>query len=102
MKAIAIEITRLVDDSAYPPCVECQLVDAEGQAHRFVEKDAIVTARAVEVFPSVGFIACEVESEWVDSEGRALVHASTTRPWGVESTAGISRFVVLAEQIREV
>ena len=102
MKAIAIEIMRLVDDSGYPPLVECHLVDAEGQAHRFIEKDAVVTTRAIEAFPSAGTIACEVESAWVDSEGRALVRAATTRPWGVESTAGVSRFVVLGEQVREV
>jgi hypothetical protein len=104
MKAIAVEITQVVDDSAYPPLVECLLVDAQGQTHRFVEKEAIMSSTAVAVgaLPAPGAIACEVESEWVDSEGRSLVRAATARPWGVESTAGSSNFVVFAEQLREV
>ncbi|PIF76589.1 hypothetical protein CLU95_3756 [Variovorax sp. 54] len=104
MKAIVVEIAQVVDDSAYPPLVECLLVDAKGQTHRFVEKDAIVTSTAVVIgaLPALGVIACEVESQWVDSEGRSLVSAVTTRPWGVESTAGSSNFVVFAEQLREV
>ncbi|NDZ18097.1 hypothetical protein C7T35_38505 [Variovorax sp. WS11] len=104
MKAIAVEITQLVDDSTYPSLVECLLVDARGQVHRFVEKEAIVSSASVaaSAFPARGVIACEVESEWVDAEGRSLVRAATTRPWGIESTAGGSSFVVLAEQLREV
>ncbi|MDN8616406.1 hypothetical protein [Variovorax ginsengisoli] len=104
MKAITVEITRLVDDSAYPPLVECLLVDAQGQAHRFVEKDAIVSSTPVTVdgLPRPGVLACEVELEWVDAAGRSLVRASTTKPWGVESTAGSSNFVVLVEQLQEV
>lgn len=104
MKAIAVEITRVVDDSAYPTFVECLLVDALGKTHRFVEKEPVVSAADVNVDarPVPGVIACEVESEWVDSEGRSLVRAATTRPWGVESTAGSSSFVVFAEQLREI
>ncbi|MCP4014944.1 MULTISPECIES: hypothetical protein [Delftia] len=103
MKAISVEITRLVDDSAYPPLVECILVDAQGRTHRFVEKDAIVSSAPLPVdqLPVPGAIACEVESEWIDAAGRSLVSASTTKPWGVESTAGTSNFVVLAGQLRE-
>ncbi|MFM9426447.1 hypothetical protein RCH10_002895 [Variovorax sp. GrIS 2.14] len=104
MKAITVEITRLVDDSAYPRLVECLLVDAQGHAHRFVEKDAVVSATPVIVvgLPRPGVLACEVELECVDAAGRALVRVSTTRPWGVESTAGSSTFVLLAEQLQEV
>lgn len=84
--------------------MECLLVDAHGQMHRFVEKEAIVSSTSVAdgALPAPGVIACEVESEWIDAEGRSLVRAATTRPWGVESTAGGSSFVVLAEQLREV
>lgn len=104
MKAVVVEITRLVDDSAYPPEVECLLVDAHGQMHRFVEKEAIVSSTSIAdgAFPAPGVIACEVESEWIDARGRSLVRATTTKPWGVESIVGGSSFVVLAGQLREV
>ena len=104
MKAIAVEIVQVGDGGGFPAFVECLLIDAMGQIHRFVEKAPVVSAAAIDIesLPAPGVIACEVESEWVDSEGRVLVRAATTRPWGVESTAGGSRFVVLAEQLREI
>jgi hypothetical protein len=104
MKAIAIEIARVVDDSRYPTFVECLLIDAKGKRHRFVEKEPVVskTEIGVESLPAPGVIACEVESEWPDSEGRLVVRAATTLHWGVESTEGCSNFVVFAEQLREI
>jgi hypothetical protein len=103
MKAIAVEISQVVDESS-PTFVECLLIDAMGQRHLFVEKEPVVSATAIhnESLPAPGVIACEVESEWLDSEGRLVVRVATTRPWGVESTAGSSSFVVLAEQLREI
>ena len=104
MKAIAVEISQVVEDSGYPTFVECLLIDAMGQMHRFVEKEPVVSAAeiAIKSLPAPGVIACEVESEWVDSEGRVVVRAETTRPWGVESTARRSSFVVFADQLREI
>lgn len=104
MKVISVKITRIVDDSAVPPFVECLLVDAHGEKHCFVEKDAIFssTPGKLDELPRQGVLACEVELEWVDSAGRSLVRASTTKPWGVESTAGGSTFVILAEHLQEV
>lgn len=104
MKALAVEITRAVDHDAFPPLVECFLVDAHGRIHRFVEKEAIVSSTSVAdgALPAPGVIACEVESEWTDAGGRSLVRAATTKPWGVASITGSSSFVVLAEQLREV
>jgi hypothetical protein len=104
LKAITVEITRLVDDTAPPPLVECVLVDAQGQTHRFIEKDAIVSSSTVTAggLPQPGFLACEVEWEWVDAAGRSLARASTAKPWGIESTAGSTNFVVLAEQLQAI
>lgn len=104
MKAIAVEISQVVDDSGYPTFVECLLIDAMGQTHRFVEKEPVVSATGIDIesLPAPGVVACEVESEWLDSGGRSVVRVATTRPWGVESTAGSSSFVVLAEQLREI
>lgn len=104
MKAIVVEISRVVDDRAYPTFVECLLVDAMGCTHRFVEKEPVVSAAEIDIesLPVPGVIACEVESEWLDSEDRLVVRAATTRPWGVESTTGCSSFVVFSEQLREI
>ncbi|MDR6539718.1 hypothetical protein [Variovorax soli] len=104
MKAIAVEIDRVVDDSGYPTFVECLLIDAMGLRHRFLEKEPVVSVAEIDIesLPAPGVIACEVESEWLDSEGRLVVRAATTRPWGVQSTEGSSSFVVLAEQLREI
>jgi len=41
MKAIAVEISQVVDDSGYPTFVECLLIDTMGQTHRFVEKEPL-------------------------------------------------------------
>jgi len=104
MKAIAVEISQVVDDGGYLTFVECLLIDAMGQRHRFVEKEPVVSATEIDIksLPAPGVIACEVESEWLDSEDRLVVRAATARPWGVESTAGSSSFVVSAEQLREI
>ncbi|RRH79739.1 hypothetical protein EH244_31660 [Variovorax beijingensis] len=104
MKAITVEITRLIDESAVPTLVECLLVDAQNQVHRFIEKDSVVSSTPISVdkFPVPGVLACEVESEWVDPAGRSLVRASTVKPCGIESTTGGSNFVVLAAQLQDI
>jgi len=101
MQAIAIKITDSVD-AGFPPMVAGVLVDAYGQQHLFVEKHAVVTSTRITLsnLPTEGFIGCQVESEWIDAEGRSLIQATTTKPWGVESTAGTATFVVLASQLR--
>ncbi|MGJ7528336.1 hypothetical protein [Variovorax sp. GB1P17] len=100
-KAIAIEISRWVDD-AQPGWVECKLVDAKGWVHLFVEKGPVVTAEPLgpeSSYPRPGSIACEIEAELTDAAGRSLARVSTTRPWDVASSAGESTFVVLASQL---
>lgn len=77
VKAITVEITRLIDESTVPILVECLLVDAQNQVHRFIEKDP------VDRLPVPRVLACEIESEWVDPAGRSLVRASTVRPCGI-------------------
>jgi len=99
--AVFIQIERFVDDHQ-PGVVECRLVDAFGQSHLFVEKVPIVTAadlRSDSSYPQAGEIACEIVSESVDAAGRKLAEVNTDRPWSVESTEGISTFVVLTSQV---
>jgi len=99
--AISIQIERFVDDHQ-PGFVECRLVDAFGRSHLFVEKLPIVTAADLwsdSSYPQAGEITCEIVSESVDAAGRKLVQVNTDRPWSVESTEGVSSFVVLTSQM---
>ncbi len=98
---MAVQIERFVDEYQ-PGFVECRLVDAEGHPHLFIEKVPIVSADDLwsnSTYPVAGAIACEIEAEWTDHEGRNLVRVSTEKPWSVESTSGITRFVVLSSQV---
>lgn len=101
MQTVPIQIVRFVDPNQ-PGFVECLLLDAEGQEHRFVEKVPVVTSEHLDEqshYPRRGVIACEVETSWLEADGRALVRVNTERPWGVESVEGQSRFVVLRSSL---
>lgn len=103
MFAIAIQIERLVDEHQ-PGFVECRLIDALGKSHLFIEKIPVVTTANIRLdstFPQVGEIACEIESEELDAEGRVLVHVNTARPWSIESTEGVSQFLVFLSQLKK-
>lgn len=105
LKAISMQITKVIDDSGYPTFVECILVDARGKRHEFIEKVPVLSVEHITTeseFPIESKFACEVESEWVDSSGLTLVRVNTQKPWGVESTSGVSVFDVLASQLDEM
>jgi hypothetical protein len=101
MPAIEIQILRFVDENQ-PGWVECALVDSVGVKHLFVEKIPVVSTENLSLtsnYPCSGSIQCDVEEEWKDKDGNSVARISTERPWGVESTTGIARFVVLSSQI---
>src|SRR5262249_37063145 len=100
---VKVEISRYVDAS-FPGWVECILVDALGFEHMFVEKVAVVTKVHLDAgisYPQPGVIACVVLERSERDDGRQLVHIDMQKPWGVESTAGRSRFEIFPEQLRE-
>ena len=101
MPAVNVQISRFVD-AHQPGFVECVLVDASGRSHVIVEKVPVVSDEdlwSTSAYPRPGFIACEIEEEWVDEDGQALVRVSTARPWSIESSTGQTEFVVLASQV---
>jgi hypothetical protein len=105
MKAIRVQIERCVDASEYPAVVECTLVDATGVAHRFVEKVPIVAEvdlDAGSAYPQPGVIACAVLGVRQAANGRSILEVDTEEPWHVESTEGLTRFEVDAEQILDL
>jgi hypothetical protein len=88
---VQVEIVRYADDS-YPGWVEFYLIDVHGRRWSFVEKVPIVTEALLDAsstYPQPGLIACEVV-------GRAggVARIDTTRPWGIESVEGETRFEV--------
>ena len=94
---LAVQIVRFVDDS-FPGWVECQFADAEGRVHTFVDKYPTFTSQtlASSRYPQPGDIECEVLSRSQDARRGELV-----RIWmpGIESTEGLSEFVVLPTQL---
>jgi|SRR5579859_3632434 len=98
---LAVEIVRWVKDYQ-PGIVACELVDADGRRHTFIEKLPIVTAEwldAASPYPQPGTIQCEVLARWQDTCGREQVRISTERPYAIESAEGLSVFIVLATQL---
>jgi hypothetical protein len=99
---VEVSIVRYVDDDQ-PGWVACELVDASGRRHNFVEKVPVVYLEyldALSPYPLPGAIACEVVARWEDDDGRQLARIDTLRPFGVESTEEVTEFVVLAGQVK--
>jgi|SRR6266850_4703095 len=98
---LAVQIVRFVDDHQ-PGWVECEFVDAEGRKHRLVDKIPIFTEHPLDrarKYPRSGSIRCEVLAEWRDASGRQLRRITTARPFDLQSTEGLSEFVVLSSQV---
>lgn len=99
---LCVEIMRFVDDR-FPGWVECEFEDAMGIKHVLVDKVPIFTERALDSnspYPQTGTAPCKVLARWKDSKGRELVRITTLDPAGIESTQGISEFIVTAPQVR--
>ena len=98
MHDIKVQIVRYVDDNQ-PGWVECELFDADGRRHLFIEKVPVLTLddlRPDSKYPVPGIIRCEVLRNYRDEGGRELVHVRTEKPWGIESTEGLSEFILPA------
>lgn len=103
MHGVNVLIAKYVNDDQ-SGWVEVNLTDAGGHEWRFVEMLPIVTRdslNASSTLPQPGVIACEVISNSVDVAGHAIAEIDTTRPWGVESTEGVTRFIVRREQLEK-
>jgi hypothetical protein len=92
---LAVQIVRFIDESPQPGIVACEFVDAEDRAHTFIDKVPIFSSAALDErssYPLAGVVRCKVLATWGDA-GRELARISTDRD-GVESTTGLSEFVV--------
>ena len=98
MQNLVIQIVRFVDER-FPGWVASEFVDAKRIRHAIIDKVPTFTAELLDEssrYPQSGSVSCEVLAEWQDDEGRTLVRIATP---GVESTEGLSEFVVLPGQL---
>ena len=99
---LTVQIVRWVDDDPQPGIVACEFEDAEGRRHTVIEKQVMATETSLDAgsaYPQPGVIPCEILSRWRDSEGRELARITAERPYSIETTEGLSEFVVLATQL---
>ena len=78
------------------------MLDADGIAHSFYEKEPVVGCGIDGPFPRTGSLAGELLGTWTDDLGRVLARVTTAKPWLVESKSGETEFVVeLPSEIRK-
>jgi hypothetical protein len=98
---VRVQIVRYVEDY-FPGIVECELLDAAGRLHTFVEKGPVVSDKwpgPEDKYPMNGIIRCEILERWHDPDGRDLVRVTTEEPDYVETKDGVMEFVVLSSQV---
>jgi len=104
MNFIFAKIVRFVD-SRQPGWVECEFYDTDGRLHTVKDKVAIFTTEEFDAernCPAPGVVPCQVLEQLRDDSGRELVRVSTEKPYDIESTDGLSEFVVLASLVKSV
>jgi hypothetical protein len=98
MHALTVLVVRFVD-GGFPGWVECELTDAEGHRHSFVDKVPMLMNGEYDAeseYPTPDALRCEVLERYQDENGRELVRVSTARPDAIESTGGATEFTVPA------
>jgi hypothetical protein len=98
---LRVQIIRYVDDH-FPGFVECEILDASGRVHTFVEKGPVVSNKwpgPDDSYPMSGEIRCEILEQWHCPDGRDLLRVTTEQPDHVETKDGVAEFVVLSSQI---
>ena len=101
MYILGIQIVRYVD-TAFPGWVECELVDAEGRRHIIKDKVPMFTVEDLDAdsrYPVEGGVPCEVLERYQDGEGQEMARISTTKPYDIESSEGLTEFIVPANRI---
>lgn len=95
------KIVRFVDD-AQPGWVACEFEDAEGGRHTLIDKVPIFTDKLLDASSTYlqdRAAPCKILSKWSDARMGDLVRVTTNLPAAIESTEGLSEFIVHASQI---
>lgn len=99
---LAVSILRWIADDPQPGLVEFSLLDCNGKAWHFIDKQAIVSADALDAqsrFPRPGNTRCAILSLETDGSGRVVVRIDTEMPWGIEAADGTHVFRVAADRL---
>jgi hypothetical protein len=98
---LAVQIVRFLGWEPQPGLVACEFVDAADRLHVIIDKIPIFSTLGLDErspYPISGFVYCELVDHFQDSRGRELLRISMGRD-GVESTNGVSEFIVLPSQV---
>lgn len=100
MAAIMATVTR-VTDSDFPGWVELQFSDAAGCQHVIVEKVPVVFAGDFDEadLPMLIALPCVVVRTRVDPVLGQVAEIDTSKPYGIESVDGRTRFEVRCAQL---
>jgi hypothetical protein len=96
---VAVQIVRFVEWHQ-PPIVACELVDANGRTHTFIDKVWIFANEPFDEatdYPQPGNIRCEILSSRQDEAHPQLVRIRLAD--GVESSEGLTEFAVRVYQL---
>ncbi len=103
MKAIKVKITRFISNNQLG-FIECKFYDAFNNEHIIEDKIPVITNKNIDAYskyPIDETISCEILDER-NQDGKVIITASTLKPWGLETTMGISEFELLTDQITEI
>jgi hypothetical protein len=98
---LQVQIARYVDDHQ-PGVVACEFTDADGRLHTIIDKASLFTRDRLGTashYPHPGIVHCEVLGSFLDDDGRALVRIKLERSDHIQSTKGLTQFVVLESQV---
>jgi hypothetical protein len=93
MLVIKIKIIKFISE-IQPDFVECIFIDAWNNLHFVQDKVHIVTKKYLDAnsnYPQDGVIACEIVKEWKNSQGQKIFTVNTSKPWGVDTTDGLTQ-----------
>jgi hypothetical protein len=95
---VTISITA-IDRDWFPWFASFELLDCHGQVHQFVDKAPVIGLTKDEerqtVFPFEATLPCTVMST-----EPTRVHIDTSKPYGIESLSGETRFCVPLSALR--
>jgi hypothetical protein len=98
---LKLDIVAFVDHYQ-PGIVACEFLDAEQRIHKIVDKQPYFSEAYLDEdseYPQPGFAPCEILARWTDASGRQLVRININHTCALESSEGVSEFVVPASAI---
>lgn len=101
MAELHVQIVRFIIDHQ-PPNVACEFVDAASRTHTVIDKVWMFSEQTVDAHsqhPLPGLIRCAVLAEWCDTRDQQLVSIDIANPDQIESTEGLTQFVVARDQV---